>query len=515
MAAIPNEKRARTESGNAEVVRGLGEPREVWKHFEAISAIPRRSGNEAGVLKLLREFARQHGLVTSSDEKGNTVISRPGSGGGENAPTVVLQNHVDMVCVKARDSAHDFERDPITLVRDGGWGTDWLTSNQTTLGSDNGVGAAMALAVLEMPPTAALPPLEALFTVDEETGLTGVQQLRPSLVTGRRLINIDTEQWGDICIGCAGNGTSTISIPVNQVEAPAGEVSCLDVTVRGLLGGHSGADIHTDRANAVKLLVRVLLDLRSNLGEAAAVVSLNGGDLRNSIPCSAAATLLVPDRMIEGVKAAVERCQRVFRTEYGPREAELIVGVSRSEDTANICLDHDSASRLLTALHLIPHGVLKYSHTIAGLPETSNNLALVRPETHAYVITTTTRSSLPDTLDSTRSQLKMIAELCRGEAKLMPAYSGWQPAMDSALLKLTRDEYAAQLGGTLPQVRAVHAGLECGVLCGLLPGLDAVSFGPEIRGAHSVDERCQISTVGPCFTLLLNILSRLSQDKAP
>lgn len=492
---------------------------------------------------MLREFARAHDLQCVSDQAGNTVIRRPGSGGGEGAPTVVLQNHVstsstfppptetpapalvseqagvcpqvDMVCVKGKESPHDFERDPIKLVLDGGWGADWLTADSTTLGSDNGVGAAMALSVLQLPATAALPPLEALFTVNEETGLTGVQKLDPGIVAGRRLINLDTEQWGDICVGCAGTGTSTITVPVSPSETPDGGPSCgVQVSVTGLLGGHSGADISTDRANAIKLLARLLLQLQSRFGEALALVELSGGDLRNSIPCSATAKLRVPASSAEDVLAAARRCEASFRAEYGTVDTALAVqGALLPDLGAQPALSADSASRLLTALHLIPQGVIKYSHAMPGLPETSNNLSVVRAGSTEYVITTTTRSSLPDSLESVRRQLAMVATLCKGEANLMPAYSGWQPSLDSPLLRLTREEYEAAMGGKPAQLRAVHAGLECGVLCGLLEGLDAVSFGPEIRGAHSVDERCQISTVSACYDLLLRILTRLSLDK--
>uniref|UniRef100_A0A061S215 Aminoacylhistidine dipeptidase n=1 Tax=Tetraselmis sp. GSL018 TaxID=582737 RepID=A0A061S215_9CHLO len=291
-----------TVANNSQIVEQLGEPASVWLYFSQLSQIPRRSGCEADVLRMLEEFATERQFECRRDAAGNTVISRPGSGTGREAPTVVIQNHVDMVCVKGDTSRHDFSMDPIRFVRDGGWGDDWLTADDTTLGSDNGIGVAIALSVLDLPQEASLPPIEALFTVDEETGLTGVQKLDPGLVTGRTLLNLDTEQWGEICVGSAGTGTTEILLPVHR-EAPAGDAVCMQLEVSGLLGGHSGAEIQCDRANAVKLAARAARRLLA-AAPGSQLVDLAGGELRNSIPRRAAATLLrrVPGRLPRGVR---------------------------------------------------------------------------------------------------------------------------------------------------------------------------------------------------------------------
>uniref|UniRef100_A0A061RQC2 Aminoacyl-histidine dipeptidase n=1 Tax=Tetraselmis sp. GSL018 TaxID=582737 RepID=A0A061RQC2_9CHLO len=311
-----------TVANNSQIVEQLGEPASVWLYFSQLSQIPRRSGCEADVLRMLEEFATERQFECRRDAAGNTVISRPGSGTGREAPTVVIQNHVDMVCVKGDTSRHDFSMDPIRFVRDGGWGDDWLTADDTTLGSDNGIGVAIALSVLDLPQEASLPPIEALFTVDEETGLTGVQKLDPGLVTGRTLLNLDTEQWGEICVGSAGTGTTEILLPVHR-EAPAGDAVCMQLEVSGLLGGHSGAEIQCDRANAVKLAARAARRLLA-AAPGSQLVDLAGGELRNSIPRRAAATLLVAGRDCSAaLQAAADASRAAFLAEYGTVETAL------------------------------------------------------------------------------------------------------------------------------------------------------------------------------------------------
>uniref|UniRef100_A0A061RSB6 Aminoacylhistidine dipeptidase n=1 Tax=Tetraselmis sp. GSL018 TaxID=582737 RepID=A0A061RSB6_9CHLO len=503
-----------TVANNSQIVEQLGEPASVWLYFSQLSQIPRRSGCEADVLRMLEEFATERQFECRRDAAGNTVISRPGSGTGREAPTVVIQNHVDMVCVKGDTSRHDFSMDPIRFVRDGGWGDDWLTADDTTLGSDNGIGVAIALSVLDLPQEASLPPIEALFTVDEETGLTGVQKLDPGLVTGRTLLNLDTEQWGEICVGSAGTGTTEILLPVHR-EAPAGDAVCMQLEVSGLLGGHSGAEIQCDRANAVKLAARAARRLLA-AAPGSQLVDLAGGELRNSIPRRAAATLLVAGRDCSAaLQAAADASRAAFLAEYGTVETALELSWREAEapPAGGRPLCGDSASRLLSLLSCLPHGVHKYSHSIPGLPETSSNLAVVEAcGGEAYRVTTTTRSSVPDALESVRDAIEATATLCGGRAERRPAYSGWQPDLASGLLARTRAAYAEALGRE-PRIKASHAGLECGVLSGLLPGLDAVSIGPEIRGAHSVDERVQVSTVAECHRLVLRLLEGLTERR--
>lgn len=421
-----------------------------------------------------------------------------------------------MVCVKGSTSNHCFSSDPIAFVLDGGWGEDWLTANDTTLGSDNGLGVAMALSVLDLPSTCPLPPIEALFTVDEETGLNGVQKLEGSLVSGRTLINLDTEQWGEICVGSAGTGTSEISLPVQRVKEPPESSDVLSVTVSGLLGGHSGSDINKDRGNAIKLLARAVYAVVDTAPGIVLVESFSGGELRNTIPKHAEARIIIPEHAMEKAQAVLWECACAFADEYHVQEKSLKLAWERCPGSpARKPLDVNSSKMLLRLLICLPHGVQKYSHSIAGLPETSCNLAVVSlPGGEAgeemVKVTTTTRSSIPAALEAVRSQVKSVTELCGGTMIAKPAYSGWLPNLESPVLSVTKLAYTEILGKD-PVIKASHAGLECGVLCGILPGLDAVSIGPEIRGAHSVDERAQISTVASCYALLLNILERLGQ----
>ena len=506
-------------------VEGL-EPAALWRHFLALARIPRPSGSspvegdEAAVLAYLRSYAAAKGFAARQDAAGNLVICRPGGGGGERKQTVVLQGHVDMVCVKTLDSAHDFSRDPIELRRDG----DWIRAKDTTLGSDNGVGVAAALAVMDLPPDTPLPPIECCCTVDEETGLTGAQKFDPAILTGRMLVNLDTEQWTEMNISCAGNGQLNIRLPAGNEHVgdfgtgvPPEKVTRCTIGVSGLLGGHSGVEIHLDRANAIVMLANVLARVSEELGrENVEIESFEGGQLRNSIAKSAAATIHLRDaESAEAASRAVSAYAGLLKKEFGAVETAMEVSWE-SRETSNAVPVYGGAWKLVDMLRMLPHGVVKRSHVLP-IVETSVNLAVVtegkKDESSTvahYDVITTTRSAFPHALEAARERQAMIAEVC-GASRVdrLPAYSGWAHDPNSELLKLTVGAYTEVLGRA-PTLKASHAGLECGVLSGRNGGLQCVSFGPEIRGAHSTDERCQISTVQPFFEVLLKLLTKLA-----
>ncbi|KAI3439136.1 hypothetical protein D9Q98_001544 [Chlorella vulgaris] len=496
------------DTGPVAALQGL-QPEALWRHFGELSKIPRPSKHEDRVLDWLKAFAHERGLKWQQDGVGNIVIRRPGSGGGEGAPPVIIQGHVDMVCEKNADVAHDFMADPIRLVREG----DWITADGTTLGSDNGIGVCAALALLELPSSQALPPLECLFTVDEETGLTGAFQLDGGMLRGRTLLNLDTEDWGDVFIGCAGGGDSTLVLKVEQEAVPPGYVGlCLEV--KGLLGGHSGLNINEDRGNAVRMAAAVV-EASLAAVPATRLVSLQGGDKRNAIPRECSALLVVPEGQMDAVQGAIRRRSEAFQQEFGLKEAGLAVTSAAASSTPPACLPAAGAQHLLDLLLTLPHGVIKNSHAVEGLVETSSNLASVKAQgagdgaTTSFAVTCSTRSSLMPALEQVRSSIKRIGLMCGAEVQQDEAYPGWAPNPGSAIVKLTADAIG-HVTGTAPEVKAIHAGLECGIIGEKLPGLDCVSYGPTIRGAHSPDEKVLIPTVQPFWEATVEILRQLA-----
>ncbi|CAG9466904.1 unnamed protein product [Pedinophyceae sp. YPF-701] len=480
----------------------------VWRHFFAFTDVPRPSGHEERVVQMLKDFADQRGLVWKQDAIGNIVIKRPGSGGGESAPSVVIQNHVDMVTEANSDSTHDFMKDPIKLLRDG----DWIHADGTTLGADNGVGAATALALLDMPKDAKLPPIEGLFTIDEERGLTGAFELDPSLIEGRMLLNLDTEDWGVIFIGCAGGGDSKITLPVTRTALPSG-AKCCEVAVTGLLGGHSGLNIHEGRGNAVQMLAEVLAAISRTDGNMR-VASVDGGDKRNAIAREARAVIAVEDPAAAAKVA--EKCMKDFRLEYGTLEAGLSIAATEVPAPDVPALDVASTGKMLALLRTLPHGVAKMSHSLPNLVETSNNVAAVKedaPGGSSLIVTCATRSSVGPALETLRGKIKAIAELCGAECVQEDAYPGWQPNPNSTLLSLAKSQYQELLGRE-PGVEAIHAGLECGIIGEKIPGIEMISMGPSITGAHSPDERVCVPTVKPFWDVTLKLLEKLADVKA-
>lgn len=482
------------------------EPKPLWTHFESLTKIPHCSKNEAEILAFLKKWAEDRCLEYREDTAGNLVLLRPGSSGGESAPPVVLQGHVDMVCEKNRDTDHDFSKDPLKLkIED-----DYLLADGTTLGADNGIGVAAAMAALETPDNVTLPPLECLMTVDEETGLTGAFALDPDLVKGRTLLNLDTEEWGSLYVGCAGGGDSTLSLPLkfDPAEEP---FQAWELVIEGLQGGHSGVDIHEERANAVKLLSRLLYKL-SQERLRYQLVELHGGDKHNAIPREARATLLFSQRKLALIEKLLKDWEKGLKDEYATREPGLKVVLNHLEKKPAKAMRVTYRDRLLAMLQALPHGVIKMSHDIKGLVETSNNVASVKMNGNKVNVVCSTRSSVAAALESQRERIAVIGTMCHAEISQHEAYPGWQPNLDSQVLKLTKEVYKNRYGEE-PNVEAIHAGLECGIISEKFPGMDAISLGPTIQYPHSPGERVQISTVGKFYELLMDLLAELAKQR--
>lgn len=499
-------------------LQGL-QPEALWRFFGELSAIPRPSKHEGRVLDWLKGFAKERGLEWQQDSVGNIVIRRPGSGGGEAAPPVIVQGHVDMVTEKNADSAHDFMKDAIRLVRK----DDWITADGTTLGSDNGIGVCAALALLDLPQTEELPPLECLFTVDEETGLTGAFQLDGGMLQGRTMLNLDTEEWGDVFIGCAGGGDSVLRLELEQEALPAG-YTALDIQVKGLLGGHSGINIHEDRGNAVRMAAATVEAVLAAV-PAARIVGMRGGDKRNAIARECTATVAVPAAEVDMASSCVACRFASFQQEYGLKEPALAITAAPAAAPPTACLIPAAGQQLVDLLLTLPHGVMKHSHAVQGLVETSTNLASIKPvdasaaagsasviSKASFAVQCSTRSTLMPALEQVRSTIARIGRLCGADVEQDDAYPGWAPNPSSAIVKLTSDTIG-RITGKAPEVKAIHAGLECGIIGEKLPGLDCVSYGPTITGAHSPDEQVRISTVLPFWEATLDILRQLARRR--
>ena len=503
---------------NLEAISNL-EPASLWSQFATLSSIPRPSKQEDAVLDYIKAFAEERNLEWKQDAVGNLVVFYPGSGTGKDAPAVVLQGHVDMVTEKNSETQHDFEKDPILLRRFQKGTENWLGAKGTTLGADNGIGVAAALALLDTKDDdITLPPLEALFTVDEETGLTGATQLDAKALglTGKTMLNLDTEEWGELYVGCAGGGESILSFPFSR-SAGQGNLEFVKVRVEGLMGGHSGINIHEGRANAILLCAAAV---RASLQHADVnLVSIEGGDKHNAIPREATAFLTVSSS--EGKKAieeAVAECANTAKAEYGLLETNLRMSFAADlNDDIESCkapLEKDAATRLLSMLLALPHGPLKFSHAMPALVETSNNVASLQMSDDRATLLCSTRSSIGTALESARNRISAIASLAGATIEKSDAYPGWNPNMDSPLLQLAKTKLSQKLN-TTPGVKAIHAGLECGLLIEKMGGdVDALSFGPTIEGAHSPDERIHADTVPPFFGLVQDILAELATKRS-
>jgi dipeptidase D len=482
------------------------DPQPLWKHFDVLLQIPRPSKHEERARQYVIERAAAKGLRWRQDATGNVVVEKPASPGKEGAPIVVLQGHLDMVIEKNSGIVHDFDRDPIVPRRDG----DWVKATDTTLGADNGIGAAAILALMEAEPEAddlVHGPLELLFTVDEETGLTGVLALDVEAIalTGRLLLNLDSEEEGAVTIGCAGGSASRLTLPLETAPAPGG-AAALGVKLSGLKGGHSGMEIHLQRGNAVKLLARVLLVALQQIPFQLA--SFQGGNKHNALPREATARIVLPAEARDAFTSAVEQETAAIQDEIRAVDPDLRVEIAGAASPERVWTAA-ATRKALDLLNALPHGVLSMSNDIPGLVETSLNLATAASTDGALSILFSLRSSVASAMRTTKRGLCAIAELAGAGVQEIEGYPSWKPNLGSPLLATFRKLHQEKLG-TDPELKAVHAGLECGVLGEKFPGMDMISFGPVIQGAHSPDERVEVGSVGRFWGLLREVLGALA-----
>ena len=490
----------------------LLEPRAVWRHFDAIRRIPRPSKHEEQIAAHVRSWAAEHGFAVRQDPSGNFVVTVPASAGREASPQIVLQAHLDMVCEKNAGVEHDFTRDPIEVEVEG----DWVTATGTTLGADNGLGAAAAMAVA-VDRDADHGPLELLFTLDEETGLNGASALDPAIVEGRVLINLDTEEDDAVYIGCAGAAGIEAEVVVERAfgttaverSADAALGEHVELAVRGLRGGHSGMDIVDNRGNAIKVAARVLMSALDR-GVDFKLVAIDGGSARNAIARESSVHLVLDAAQRARFEAVAAEVSSDLAAELGPADSGLTIELSAAEGGAPAWppLAAGSSRRIIRLLAAAPHGVHAMSREVPGLVETSCNLALVTTTETGVQLLYSLRSSANPALAGTLQSLRSLFLLAGGEVKEEAGYPGWQPNPDSPVVRRTVAVYE-RLFGERPHIKAVHAGLECGILIQKIPGLDAVSIGPEIRNAHSPDEKARISSCGKFYALLKELLADL------
>ena len=478
-------------------IEGL-DPKLVWKYFAEIARIPRGSKNEAAISKYVYETAGKLGLTAKQDPLGNVVVIKPASPGKQNVRPICLQGHLDMVCEKNADKAHDFMKDPIELVRKG----DAITANGTTLGADNGVAVATNLAIME-DKTLEHGPLELLFTIDEETGLTGASNLEKGFLKSRTLINLDSEDEGELYVGCAG-GMDTLGTWKAAFESAPEESVAMKLNVSGLRGGHSGIDIDKGRGNAIKIANRVVLALAKSAG--ARLSAINGGNKRNAIPRECEAVLFIPQNKLEKAKKIVAKFNDTVRIEFATVEKDLSIALTEMPAAPNArVLKKALQKKLCRTIAALPHGVIKMSAEISWLVETSTNVAVITTKEDSISLATSQRSSVASEIEEIAQTASAVFALGGAKVENSDGYPGWKPNLDSPILKLAARTYQS-LFGKEPAVKAVHAGLECGIIGERIPGMDMVSFGPTLKDVHTPDEKILIDTVGKFWKFLLALL---------
>ncbi|MGA3287907.1 MAG: aminoacyl-histidine dipeptidase [Bacteroidota bacterium] len=475
-------------------------PELVWKYFAEISKIPRGSKNEKKISDYIIETAKKLGLEAKRDKVFNVLVRKPASQGRENVPMVCLQGHLDMVCEKNKDKVHNFEKDPLELVVNG----NYLMANGTTLGADNGIAVATNLALME-DRSAVHGPLEFLFTVDEETGLTGANNLQPGFVMSNILMNLDSEEEGALYVGCSG-GKDTTGTWKTAYESIDLRYAPALVKVKGLKGGHSGLEIDKGRGNSIKLLNRVLIEL-DKLG--VRVSTLEGGNKSNAIPREAEAVVYVPNKKLNDASAVVSQYNSILREELSTVEPDLAILIEEvKRKKKGKVLKKAIQKKILQTLSALPHGVMKMSADIRGLVETSTNVAIIKTDAKSVTLITSQRSSVASEIDEIVHTVASILQLGGADGETSDGYPGWKPNMDSMILKIARETYK-DLTGKKPEVKAIHAGLECGIIGEKYPGMDMVSFGPTLEGVHSPDEKIHIDTVEKFWNFLLAILKNV------
>ena len=477
-------------------------PALIWQCFDEITKVPRPSCHEEQIRTFLLNFAKKHGVEAVTDACGNVVMRKPATKGHENAPTVVLQSHMDMVCEKNSGVEHDFMKDPIQTYIDG----DWVKAKGTTLGADNGIGMAAAMAVM-IDKDLVHGPVEALFTINEEIGLEGAQNLGKDMIKGTMLLNLDSEDDGEIFVGCAGGIDTTAIFTYKRSLSPENFIF-MKVKVSGLLGGHSGSDINAGRANANKVIARFIWECSQRWD--IEVAEFDGGNLRNAIPREAHAVFGVHSDHEREVVRHLNKYTEEIINEYKAVEPSIKLEVEKVEKP-EYCIDSETSLRLVRALYSAPHGVYSMSADLEGLVETSTNLAAVKMmEDNKIKVTTSQRSSVESRKNDIAGQVEAHFQLAGAEVSHSDGYPGWAPNMESPIMKISADAYE-ELFGVKPAIKAIHAGLECGLFLSKYPNLDMVSFGPTMTGVHSPDEQLLIPTVDKFWQHLCRVLEKVAE----
>jgi dipeptidase D len=475
------------------------EPKSLWKNFYSLTQIPRPSKFEKKVQEFAVKFGKDLGLETIIDETGNVIIRKPATPGMENRKGVILQGHLDMVPQKNSDIKHDFENDPIDAVIDG----EWVKAKGTTLGSDNGMGVAAAMAILE---SKDIPhgPVEALFTCDEETGMTGAFGLKSGLLKGDILMNLDSEEEGELCIGCAGGTNANIQFKYSEVPVPA-KVEGFKISVTGLKGGHSGVDIHMGRGNSNKVLNRLLWYAGKNFG--LRLASIDGGSLRNAIPRESFAIVTIPTDVKDKFLKHVAELLQIVRKELSAVEPDLKIEAT-PVDLPKSLIDEKTQANLVNAIYGCPNGAMRMSNEMEDLVETSTNLAIVKSENGIVRLQCLLRSSVDSAKVDLENMMQSVFELAGAQIVFSGQYPGWKPNPASPILKSMLEIYNKKYG-KVPEIKAIHAGLECGLLGGVYPHWDMISFGPTIKYPHSPDEKVNIKTVQLFWDFLVETLKEV------
>lgn len=477
------------------------QPQGLWSSFYSLTQIPRPSGKRKEIADFLFNYGKSLGLETLQDEIGNVLIRKPASPGMENHPGVILQGHMDMVPQKNSDKVFDFEKDPIeAYIEDNG---EWVTANGTTLGADNGIGVATAMAILA-DKNVIHPPLEALFTIDEETGMYGANDLKAGWLKGKYLLNLDSETEGELYVGCAGGIDTTATFDYQPVETEEGDIA-LKVTLKGCKGGHSGCDIHLQRANAIKLLFRFLKDAVANFE--ARLACVEGGSLRNAIPREASAVITIPEESYQDLQDLVDRYEDLWLKEFDGVEPDLMFKAEEIE-CPKMEMPEDVQDFLIHAVTLCPHGVYRFITEMPDIVETSNNVAMIKTEDNKVVIYCLTRSNVESRKEELASIIHSAFALAGADVKFSGAYPGWQPNFKSNLLRVMKETYEKEFGSS-PRIVTIHAGLECGIIGANYPNMEMISFGPTIEHPHSPDERVNIATVQKFYRFVLAALQQL------
>ena len=474
------------------------QPQPVWNYFYDLTQIPRPTGHVKGVTKYILDFGKAQGLEVKQDETGNVLICKPATPGCEKCKTIVLQSHLDMVPQKNSGVTHDFLTDPINAYIDG----EWVKARQTTLGADNGIGVALMMAALS-DQTLQHGPIEALFTVDEEVGMVGAFGLKSDFLKGRTLLNCDSEEEGELFVGCAGGADLNITFQYKK-GAPLieGDVP-VKISLTGLKGGHSGVDIHLGRANANKLMFRFLKDVIRNFG--ARLASIEGGSMRNAIPREAVAVITLPNDNVEALWELVADYQETFRTEYAAIETNIRLSVEMTDKPRSL-LPEEIQDDLINAVEGCQNGVIGMLHDFPDTVETSSNLAIVKSSKGMIEVKILARSSSESRKEALCSSLESVFSMAGAKVEYGGAYGGWQPDINSPVLQRMQETYQ-QLYKKTPTIKVIHAGLECGIIQGVFPDMDMISFGPDIKFPHSPDEAVHIGSVQKVWDFMVATLA--------